>query len=198
MKRLFLSALLASAVAFPAVAALKQGDVAPDFTASASLAGATFKFSLRDALRKGPVVVYFYPSAFTNGCNAQAHAFAVNMEKFNAAGATVIGVSLDDITRLSAFSADPAYCGGKVPVASDVDGKIANSYQLKVDPAHQGFKDSRGVEIEHGFTERTTFVVTSDGRIAATIGGVAPTANVDQALAEVQRLAQGAHQPKKP
>ena len=77
------------------------------FTAKASLAGKEFNYSLADELKKGPVVVYFYPSAYTQGCNIQAHTFAENMEAFNAAKATVIGVSLDSIARLNDFSADP-------------------------------------------------------------------------------------------
>ena len=197
MKRTLLAIILATMAALPAIAALKQGDAAPDFSAQASLAGKAFTFSLSDARRKGPVVVYFYPSAFTQGCNVQAHEFAVKMDQFKAAGATVIGVSLDDISRLNAFSADPKYCGGKVPVASDVDGKIASSYQLKIAPEEHGFKDTRGVEVGHGFAERTTFVVTPDGKIEATIGGLAPAVNVDRALAEVQRLAASAQPAKK-
>jgi thioredoxin-dependent peroxiredoxin len=189
MKRLVLVVTAATVFANPAFAALKPGDAAPDFSAEASLAGKTFAFSLTDARRKGPVVVYFYPSAFTSGCNVQAHEFAVKMDKFKAAGATVIGVSLDNITRLNAFSADPQYCAGKVPVASDPEGKIAKSYDLKIAPGEHGFKDTRGVEVGHGFTERTTFIVMPDGKIAATIGGLAPNLNVDHALAEVQRLA---------
>ena len=196
MKRPLLAIVLATAVALPAFAALQQGDSAPDFSAQASLAGKAFAFSLSDARRNGPVVVYFYPSAFTEGCNVQAHEFAVKIDQFKAAGATVIGVSLDNITRLNAFSADPKYCAGKVPVASDADGKIADSYHLKVAPEEHGFKDTRGVEVGHGFTERTTFVVSRDGKITATIGGLAPAANVDRALAEVQRIA-AAGQPAK-
>jgi peroxiredoxin Q/BCP len=189
MKSQFLGVLLAAAVALPAFAALKQGESAPDFSAQASLAGKAFAFSLADARRNGPVVVYFYPSAFTSGCNVQAHEFAQQMDKFQAAGASVIGVSLDNITRLNAFSADPKYCAGKVPVASDADGKIAASYQLKVDPEEHGAKDSRGIEIGHGFAERTTFIVSMDGKVVETIGGMAPAKNVEQALAAVQRLA---------
>lgn len=188
MKRPMLAAIPAILCAMPAFAALNNGASAPDFSAQASLAGKTFAYSLAEARRTGPVVVYFYPSAFTEGCNVQAHEFAVKMDKFKAAGATVIGVSLDNITRLNAFSADPKYCAGKVPVASDADGKIAKSYDLKVGAGAPGFKDTRGVEIGHGFAERTTFIVTRDGKIAATIGGLAPNLNVDQALAEVQRL----------
>jgi peroxiredoxin Q/BCP len=196
MKYPALAVLLATALVLPALAALKQGDAAPDFSAQASLAGKTFAFSLADARRHGPVIVYFYPSAFTEGCNVQAHEFAVNMQKFRAAGATVIGVSLDNIARLNAFSAAPQYCAGKVPVASDPDGKIANSYHLKIDPEEHGFKDTRGVEVAHGFAERTTFVVSPDGIIAATIGGLGPAENVARALAESQRLA-GAVPPAK-
>jgi len=180
---------LASMIALPALAALKEGDTAPDFKTQASLAGKSFTFSLKGALKKGPVVVYFYPSAYTGGCNIQAHTFAVNSDKFAAAGATIIGVSLDSIARLNDFSADPQYCAGKFPTASDPDGAIAKSYELKVADPHPGVKDTRGVEIGHGFAERTTFVVTPDGKIAATIGGLAPADNVDKALTEVQQLA---------
>ena len=182
------AALVALTWAAPALASLSSGATAPDFTAPASLAGKPFSFSLKAALLKGPIVVYFYPSAFTGGCNIQAHEFAVNEDKFTAAGASIIGVSLDSIERLNHFSADPAYCGGKIPVASDVDGRIAKSYDLKVSQVKSGAKDSRGVEIDHGFAERTSFIVTPDGRIFATIGGVAPDENVQQALSTVQHL----------
>ena len=171
------------------MAALNVGDAAPNFNAQASFAGKVFNFSLKDALKKGAVVVYFYPSAYTNGCNVQAHFFAVNNDKFNAAGATVVGVSLDSIARLNDFSADPDYCAGKIAVASDADGKIAKAFDLTVRDATAGKKDSRGVEIDHGFAERTTYIVTPDGKIAATIGGVSPTENVDKALQVVQTLA---------
>jgi thioredoxin-dependent peroxiredoxin len=182
------AALVAITCSLPAFASLQSGAAAPDFTAPASLAGKAFSFSLKAALLHGPVVVYFFPSAFTGGCNLQAHEFSVNKDKFTAVGASIIGVSLDSIERLNDFSADPAYCGGKIPVASDVDGKIAKSYDLKVSAAKSGLKDSRGIEINHGLTERTTFVVTQDGRIFATIGGVGSEANVDQALLAVKRL----------
>ncbi|HTJ19486.1 MAG TPA: peroxiredoxin [Steroidobacteraceae bacterium] len=187
MKRLLLTCLISTAICLPALAALKDGDKAPDFTAQASLAGKEFKFSLKDSLKKGPVVVYFYPSAYTQGCNVQAHTFSVNQEKFAAAGASIIGVSLDSIQRLNQFSADPEYCAGKFPVASDASGSIAKSYDLSVKNV-PGIKDTKGNEVDHGFAERTTFVVTSDGKIAATIGGVTPTENVMKALETVQQL----------
>jgi len=189
MKRFLLSCLLSSAITLPAVAALPQGHPAPDFQTQASLAGKAFNYSLKDALKNGPVVVYFYPSAFTGGCNIQAHTFAVNHDKFTAAGASIVGVSLDGIDRLNDFSADPEFCGGKVAVASDVDGNIAKSYDLAIKEAAAGKKDTRGAEITHGFAERTTFIVTPDGKIAATLSGLKPAENVEKALEIVQQLA---------
>jgi len=187
MNRVLL-ALLSCAVLSPAAAALKAGDTAPDFQAQASFAGKADAYSLKQALGKGPVVVYFYPSAYTSGCNVQAHAFAVDYDKFAQAGASIIGVSLDSVERLNDFSKDPEYCNGRFPVASDADGRIAKSYDLDVKAGRAGLKDTRGVEIDHGFAERTTFIVTPDGRIAATIGGMSPKANVDKALEAVQSL----------
>lgn len=187
MKKTLLA--LAALVALPASAALKEGEPAPDFEAKASLAGKAFNYSLKTALKKGPVVVYFYPSAFTNGCNLQAHTFSEQLDKFTAAGATVVGVSLDSIARLNDFSADPSYCAGKLAVASDSDGRIVRSYDLAVREAAAGRKDTRGVDIDHASVERVTFVVAPDGKIAATIGGLAPVANVEKALETVQQLA---------
>ncbi|MES2263759.1 MAG: peroxiredoxin [Pseudomonadota bacterium] len=189
MKKMLLATLLAGAVTLPASAALKEGDTAPAFKTQASQAGKAFAFSLKDALKKGPVVVYFYPSAFTGGCNIQAHTFAVNHEKFAAAGASIVGVSLDSIARLNDFSADPNFCAGKFPVAADADGQIARSFDLQVKAATEGKKDTRGIEIDHATTERTTFIVTPDGRIAASVGGVNPATNVEKALETVQQLA---------
>jgi peroxiredoxin len=190
MKKLIIASLLAATVVLPASAALKEGDAAPAFKAQASQAGKAFAFSLKDALKKGPVVVYFYPSAFTGGCNIQAHTFAVNHDKFSAAGATVVGVSLDSIARLNEFSADPNYCAGKFPVAADANGDIAKSYDLAIREIAAGKKDTRGIEIDHAAAERTTFIITPDGKIAATVGGLTPEANVEKALATVQQLAQ--------
>ncbi|HEX7081667.1 MAG TPA: peroxiredoxin [Gammaproteobacteria bacterium] len=192
MNKLLLGLLGSTVVALPAWAALEAGDTAPLFEAKASLNGKAFDYSLQEALEDGPVVVYFYPSAYTQGCNIQAHEFAENMEAFNAAGATVIGVSLDSIERLNDFSADPNYCAGKLAVASDADGEIAKSYQLQVRDGRPGMKDTRGVEIDHGFAERTTFIVTPDGKIAETIGGIQPAENVQKSLEAVQRLQQQA------
>jgi peroxiredoxin Q/BCP len=129
MKLALIAFLLAGVAAHPAAAALKSGDKAPDFKTEASLAGKTFDFSLKKALKKGPVVVYFYPAAYTKGCDIEAHTFAETKEKFDAAGATIIGVSNDKIARLNQFSADPDYCAGKdakiVATLSSADDKIS-------------------------------------------------------------------------
>ena len=188
MKNLLIGLALSAVCAAPAFAALKVGDTAPDFTAKASLGGKEFTFSLADALKKGPTVVYFYPSAYTGGCNIQAHSFAVNHDKFSAAGATVVGVSLDSIARLNEFSADPNYCAGKFPVAADANGDTAKAYDLAIREIPSGRKDTRGIEIDHAAAERTTFIITPDGKIAATVGGLTPEANVEKALATVQQL----------
>ena len=191
MNRKLLAGLLSCALSAQALAALPVGTVAPMFKTQASLAGKEFTYELTAALKKGPVVVYFYPGAFTGGCNIQAHTFAEDMDKFHGAGATVIGVSLDKIETLNAFSSDPQYCAGKLPVASDADGSIAKNYDLKVMDGRPGMKDSRGVDLDHKFAERTTFVITKDGKIAATVGGVSPVENVEKTLAIVQDIAAG-------
>lgn len=187
--------LTALLLATPAWAALKPGTSAPDFTAEASRAGHDFSFSLKQALKKGPVVVYFFPSAYTGGCDLEAHTFATEKDKFDAAGATIIGVSADSIQRLNTFSSDPKYCAGKFPVASDAHGKIAASYDLKTSAAQAGMKDVRGVAIDHGFISRTTFVIARDGRIVATLSSAAdhlrPDQHVTKSLAIVQELRAG-------
>ena len=188
MKKLLLGLVSSIVIALSAHAGLEAGAMAPTFEAKASLDGTPFDFSLREALNEGPVVVYFYPSAYTQGCNIQAREFAVKMDQFTDAGASVIGVSLDSIERLNDFSADPEYCAGKLAVASDESGAIARSFGLNVSDAREGAKDTRGVEIGHGFAERTTFIVTSDGKIAETIGGLSPMQNVHKSLEAVQKF----------
>lgn len=192
-KNLCFGLVVSAALCIPAFAALKTGDRSPDFSAPASLAGKEFNFSLRNALKKGPVVVYFYPSAYTGGCDLEAHTFAQDKDQFTAAGATIIGVSEDSIARLNQFSADPNYCAGRFPVASDPSGKIAASYDLKVSPGRPGMKDVRGVAIDHNFIERETFVIDKNHRIVAVFSSQAdhlsPDAHVKNALAVVQKLA---------
>jgi len=171
---------------------LGKGDTAPAFTAQASLAGSEFNFSLKKSLAKGPVVVYFYPSAYTGGCDAEAHAFAEMKDKFTAAGATIIGISGDDIKRLDAFSADPDYCAGKFAVASDAEGKIAATYGLLMNSPKIAMKDVRGIEFNHGFIPRTTYVIGKDGKIIAVFSSetdhISPTDHVEKSLAILKAL----------
>src|SRR6201985_849816 len=117
--------LLVTHFCFAQATALSKGSKAPMFRAKASESGNEFDFSLEKALAKGPVVVYFYPSAYTGGCDLEAHTFAEMKDTFTAAGATIIGVSADDIQRLNVFSSDSNYCAGKFAVASDPGGQIA-------------------------------------------------------------------------
>src|SRR4029450_2757775 len=119
-------AVAAALVAMPALAALKPGDQAPDFTAQASLGGDVFTFSLADALKNGPVVLYFYPAAFTKGCTIEAHDFAKATDTYRSLGATVIGVSHDNIDTLNKFSVSE--CRSKFAVAADGDQKIMKAY----------------------------------------------------------------------
>jgi len=192
MKKLFLGLGLVLLLGLPVFATLKTGDKAPDFSARASLAGKEFTFSLQDALKKGPVVVYFYPSAYTKGCDLEAHTFAQMKDKFDAAGATIIGVSADSIARLDQFSADPEYCAGKFPVASDANREIATSYNLNSTAVKPGQTDVRGTAIDHDFIERVTYVIGKDHKIIATLSSkddnLSPDAHVEKSLAIVQQL----------
>ena len=189
---IFSFSLLVTRSGFAQSAMLSKGDAAPVFNAQASLAGSAFDFSLKNALAKGPVVVYFYPSAYTGGCDAEAHAFAELKDKFTAAGATIIGVSADDIQRLNKFSSDPNYCAGKFAVASDADGKIAASFGLTMAAGRSGIKDVLGQDLTHGFIARTTFVIGKDGKIIAVFSSntdhISPTDHVDKSLAIVKGL----------
>lgn len=148
-----LATACAALLASPAAAHLNKGDKAPAFSTRAALAGDEFGFILRTALAKGPVVLYFYPKAFTKGCTLEANAFADNMAKFEAAGATVIGMSNDDIATLKRFSREECRDAFPVGVASD---KIINAYDVAL------VRDGK----DTGVTSRTSYVIASDGKIA--------------------------------
>jgi peroxiredoxin len=171
---------------------LSKGSDAPMFTAKASQSGNEFDFSLKEALAKGPVVLYFYPSAYTGGCDLEAHTFAELKDTFTAAGATIIGVSADDIGRLKSFSSSPEYCAGKFPVASDPGGEIATTYGLNFKPPQPDAKDVRGEQITHGFIPRTTFVIDKMGKIVAVfsseIDHITPDEHVKKSLEIVKGL----------
>lgn len=190
-----LAGTVVTLIGVPGLAALNVGAAAPDFTAPASRAGKDFTFSLKQALAKGPVVVYFYPAAYTGGCDLEAHTFATEKDKFTHAGATIIGVSADSIARLNRFSSDPKYCAGKFAVASDPDGKIAARYDLKMMPPQKGVTDVQGKPVTHGFLPRTTFVIDREGKIVATLSSqqdhLTPDQHVKQSLAIVERMHTG-------
>lgn len=157
-------------IALPAVAALKVGAPAPEFTAQATLGGKEFQFSLAEALKKGPVVLYFYPAAFTKGCTIEAHKFAEATEQFTALGATVIGVSKDDIETLHKFSISE--CRSKFAVAADPGLKIAKSYDAKVPVL--------------AYADRTSFVIVPGGKIQYVYSAMNPDLHVSNTLAAVQ------------
>lgn len=164
-------ALIFFVAASPAFAELKPGNKAPMFRAQASLAGKEFAFSLADALKTGPVVVYFYPQAFTAGCTIEAHEFAEAMSQFKALGASVIGVSNDDIATLNKFSTSE--CRSKFPVAADKDQRITAAY----DAVMMGFMP---------YANRTSYVVTPDGLISYMYTALDPTDHVKNTLAAVR------------
>ena len=141
-----------SLVAVPTQAKLPVGAKAPGFTTRAALAGETFGFNLRAALAKGPVVLYFYPKAFTKGCTLEAHEFAEQTPAFARYGATVIGMSNDDIETLKRFSKEE--CRDKFAVAAATP-KIVSAYQAAL--------VSEGKQT--GLTERTSYVIDRKGRI---------------------------------
>ena len=191
-RRIVFAAIAMAMLAAPAIAALKIGDTAPDFRAEGSLGGKPVHFHLAEAEKKGPVVLYFYPSAYTGGCDIEAHTFADEADKFAAAGASIAGVSADNLARLTRFSADPNFCAGKFPILSDESTRIAASYRLQVTPPVAGAKDVNGEEIGHGFIERFTYVIGKDGKIIAefssTTDHLTPDEHVDKALAIVQGI----------
>ena len=171
MRILSAALLAATLLASPAFAALKEGDAAPPFSVPASLAGKEFKFDLADALKKGPVVLYFYPAAFTKGCTVEAHEFAEATEQFNALGATVIGASIDDIDTLNKFSVSE--CRNKFAVAA-VDKAIAKSYDVSL-------------WFMPGHSNRTSYVIAPDGKIIFVYSALDPDGHVEKSMAAVKK-----------
>jgi thioredoxin-dependent peroxiredoxin len=172
MKRLIASIVFGCVLALPAHAALSVGAKAPDFTAQASLGGKEYTFALADALKHGPVVLYFYPAAFTKGCTIEAHEFADAMDKFKALGATVIGVSHDDIATLDKFSTSE--CRSKFPVAADTDQHIMKAYDAVLAKHPQ-------------YANRTSYVIAPDGTILYTYTDLDPAHHVENTMAAVEK-----------
>jgi peroxiredoxin Q/BCP len=172
MRRPLVAALITALIAIPAYAALPDGAKAPDFSASASLAGKEFKFSLADALKKGPVVLYFYPAAFTSGCTVEAHEFAEATAKFKQLGATVIGVSHDPIEKLDRFSVSE--CRNKFAVASDADGGIMKAYDSVLPEQPE-------------YANRTSYVIAPSGEIIYSYTAMNPDKHVENTMAAVKK-----------
>lgn len=169
-------ALAATAVlAMPSFAALKTGARAPDFSAPAYLAGNPFTFKLSDALKKGPVVMYFFPAAFTPGCNLEAHLFSEAIDQFKAQGATVIGVTAGNVDQLAEFSKSTEHCGGKFPVAADTGAKIARQYDAILDKKPE-------------WSDRTSYVISPSGTITHVYSDLNPNKHVKETLDAVKAL----------
>jgi peroxiredoxin Q/BCP len=176
MKHLILAAAAAATlISAPAFAALPVGAKAPEFSAPAFLAGAPFKFELAKDLKKGPVVLYFFPAAFTTGCSIEAHAFADAMDKFKAQGATVIGITAGATEKLAAFSTDTRYCSGKFPLASDEGAVIAKSYDATL---------SFGAKT---ISSRTSYVIAPDDTVILSYTDMAPEKHIDLTLDAVTK-----------
>ncbi|MDO8321641.1 MAG: peroxiredoxin [Phenylobacterium sp.] len=175
MKRLFALATLAAVTAgTPALADLAVGSKAPDFKAQAFLAGKPFTFDMAAARKKGPVVMYFFPSAYTGGCNLEAHLFSEAADEFKAQGATLIGVTAGKVERLAEFSADTKTCGGKFPVAADPGAKIAKTYDAPLKMA--------GIKAPVDMSARTSYVIAPDGTVLLAYDNMAADDHVNQTM----------------
>jgi len=169
--------VLVTALAFaaPSRAALKQGDPAPDFDAPAFLAGEAFTFRLADALKHGPVVLYFFPAAHTPGCNIEAHLFSEAIDQFKAQGATVIGVTAGNTSELADFSKETEHCGGKFAVAADAGAKIAARYDATLAQKPE-------------WSDRISYVIAPSGTIAHVHANRDPSGHVQATLEAVTAL----------
>jgi peroxiredoxin len=170
-----IAAIGTAALATSAFAELKVGAKAPDFTAPAYLAGQPFTYKLADALKKGPVVVYFFPAAHTSGCNLEAHLFSDAIDQFKAAHATVIGVTAGKTAELADFSKETEHCGGKFPVAADEGAKIAKQYDSTL-------------AAKPDWSSRTSYVIAQNGEIVHVYSNLNPNDHVTETLNAVKAM----------
>ena len=175
MKFAAVALVAAATLAPPAFAALKEGTQAPDFSAPAFLGGKPFTFNLADALKQGPVVVYFFPAPHTTGCNIEAHLFSQAIDQFKAEHATVIGVTAGNLDQLAAFSKEADHCSGKFPVAADAGARIAKEYDALL-------------LLRPGWSDRTSYVIAPSGKITFVYSSLSPTKHVQETLAAVKAL----------
>lgn len=153
-------------------AALAIGANAPDFSADAALGGKPYRFALAETLKKGPVVLYFYPKAFTSGCTVEAHQFAEATPKFAALGATVVGMSNDDIETLKKFSVEA--CRNQFAVAADPGAKIIKQYDA-------------GLAIVPNMADRISYVISPQGKVLLAYSSMDPNGHVNAALKAVEQ-----------
>lgn len=168
---LALALLVASGLSTTAWAQLKPGQKAPQFVSEAAKAGKTFEFDLTKALQTGPVVVYFYPKAFTSGCTIEAQMFAQAIPEFNELKTTVVGVSGDDIETLKKFSEGP--CGGKFAVVADKTRQIMKNYDA-------------ALTIIPGMADRISYAIAPDGTILEAFESLSPQDHVSRTLKAVK------------
>lgn len=173
MKRIVLAAAAAALLATPALAALKAGDKAPAFVAQGYLAGNPVTLNLADALKKGPVVLYFFPAAHTSGCNLEARLFSEAIDQFRAQKATVIGVTAGKLNELADFSKETEHCGGKFAVGADPGAKIARQYDAIL-------------AAKPDWSDRTSYVISPKGDILHAYSKLDPSEHVAQTLGAVK------------
>ena len=177
VRRLASLSALTTLLSTHALAALDVGDTAPNFSAVAARAGQQFEFSLSAALAKGPVVLYFFPAAFSDGCSAEAHTFAEAITQYESLGATVVGVSRDDIDLLSRFS--QAAVNGKFAVASDTSLSIAKSFDAVMRHRPE-------------YANRISYVIAPTGKVVYSYLSLDPERHVINTLAALRELKQPA------
>ena len=159
----------------PAKAALDVGDAAPDFTAQAALAGKTYRYSLAESLAKGPVVLYFFPAAFSEGCSLEAHSFAEAVGQYEALGATVVGVSGDDLDTIAKFSVQA--CQSKFPVASDESKSVIKAYDALM-------------QTRPDYANRVSYVIAPNGKVVYSYLSLNPTKHVEKTLSALRQWSQ--------
>lgn len=159
----------------PAKAALDVGDAAPDFTAQAALAGKTYRYSLAESLAKGPVVLYFFPAAFSEGCSLEAHSFAEAVGQYEALGATVVGVSGDDLDTIAKFSVQA--CQSKFPVASDESKSVIKAYDALM-------------QTRPDYANRVSYVIAPNGKVVYSYLSLNPAKHVEKTLSALRQWSQ--------
>ena len=169
LARFLLSCFLAGLLPSLAWAELTVGTIAPAFSTKAAQGGTALTFTLSEAIKKGPVVVYFYPKSFTSVCTEEAHLFAEAMPEFETLGSSVIGISTDTIETQREFSRTA--CRDKFPVAADPEGEIVKAYDA--------VSLNLGVSI---FASRTSYVITPDGKIASVLTAGDAGSHIQSAL----------------